>query len=120
MLPDVYPIGDEVSLIYEAAGRLVEPGKLPITAGVIVYNVETMYNIIQDKVEASEFIVKENSPISGVPLKDLRFKENVLVASIFRKGTVIIPHGSDVIEAGDAVVIVTKHLGLQDVRDVLR
>ena len=45
VLPDVYPIGDEVSLIYEAAGRLVEPGKLPITAGVIVYNVETMYNL---------------------------------------------------------------------------
>ena len=30
-LPDVYPIGDEISLIYEATGRLVKPGKLPIT-----------------------------------------------------------------------------------------
>ena len=83
-------------------------------------NVETMYNVIQGKVEASEFIVKENSPIAGVPLKDLKFKENVLVASIFRNGTVIIPHGGAVIEAGDTVVIVTKQLGLQDVRDVLR
>ena len=45
VLPDVYPIGDEVSLIYEAAGRLVKPGKLPISVGVIVYNVETMYNL---------------------------------------------------------------------------
>ena len=83
-------------------------------------NVETMYNIIQDKVEASEFIVKENSPIASTPLSGLKFKENVLVASIFRNGEVIIPHGSDVIQAGDAVVIVTKILGLHDVRDVLR
>lgn len=45
VLPDVYPIGDEVSLIYEALGRLVNPGSLPITVGVIVYNVETMYNL---------------------------------------------------------------------------
>lgn len=45
VLPDVYPIGDEVSLIYQATGRVVRPGNLPLTAGVIVYNVETMYNL---------------------------------------------------------------------------
>lgn len=45
VLPDVYPIGDEVSLIYESLGRLINPGNLPITVGVIVYNVETMYNL---------------------------------------------------------------------------
>ena len=44
-LPDVYPMGDEISLIYEATGRVVRPGNLPITAGIIVYNVETMYNV---------------------------------------------------------------------------
>lgn len=45
VLPDVYPIGDEIGLIYESTGRLVKPGKLPITQGVIVYNVETMYDL---------------------------------------------------------------------------
>ncbi len=45
VLPDVYPIGDEIALIYEASGKLVSPGNLPISAGVIVYNVETMYNL---------------------------------------------------------------------------
>ena len=44
-LPDVYPMGDEISLIYQATGRVVRPGNLPITAGVIVLNVETFYNI---------------------------------------------------------------------------
>ena len=82
-------------------------------------SVETMYNIIQDEVEASEFIVKEGAPIIGIPLSHLKFKENVLVASIYRKGKVIIPRGNDTIEAGDAVVIVTKLLGLQELSDVL-
>ena len=45
VMPNVYPIGDEISLIYQATGRLIRPGNLPISKGVIVYNVETMYNL---------------------------------------------------------------------------
>ncbi len=44
-VPNVYPMGDEINLIYTATGRLVKPGQLPITRGVIVYNTETMHNI---------------------------------------------------------------------------
>lgn len=44
-LREIYPAGDEVILIYEATGRIVKAGGLPIQSGVIVYNVETMYNI---------------------------------------------------------------------------
>ena len=45
VLPNVYPMGDEISLIYQATGRVVKPGNLPITAGVIVLNVESLYNV---------------------------------------------------------------------------
>ena len=45
VIPNVYPIGDEVSLVYEALNRHIQPGNLPISVGVIVYNVETMYNL---------------------------------------------------------------------------
>lgn len=83
-------------------------------------NVETMYNIIQNQVEASEFIVKENSPITGKPLAELKFKENILIACITRGNEVLIPRGQDVIKAGDAVVIVSKQIGLQDVTDALK
>ena len=44
LLPDVYPMGDEINMIYEATGRVVRPGCLPITVGCIVLNVETLYN----------------------------------------------------------------------------
>jgi len=45
LLPEIYPAGDEVITIYETTGRVVAPGALPITQGVIVFNVETIYNV---------------------------------------------------------------------------
>ncbi len=54
-LPEIYPAGDEIITIYEPTGRIVEPGKLPISQGVIVYNVETMLN--------TYYALKENSPV---------------------------------------------------------
>lgn len=44
-LGNFYPMGDEVVLIYEATGRVVRPGGLPIECGVAVFNVETLYNV---------------------------------------------------------------------------
>ncbi|MBQ3483515.1 MAG: Trk system potassium transporter TrkA [Clostridia bacterium] len=87
---------------------------------IIGSNVETLYNIIKGKVEASEFIVREGSPIVGVPLSQLRFKENVLIASILRDNRVIIPRGHDTVEVGDHVVIVSELMRLHDIADVLR
>ena len=80
---------------------------------------ETLYNIIQDQVEAAEFIVKEGLPFLSQPLSTIAFKKDVLVASIVRGGEVIIPRGNDTIESGDAVIIVTKGLPLQDLVDVV-
>ena len=45
LLQSVYPMGDEVVLIYEATGKVIRPGGLPIEAGVAVFNVETIYNV---------------------------------------------------------------------------
>ena len=83
-------------------------------------NMETLYNIIPGQVEAAEFIVRENSPIIGTPLSQLKFKKDVLIASIARGKETIIPRGNDCIEAGDSVVVVSKHIGLHDVADVLK
>lgn len=44
-LPGVYPMGDEVIMIYETTGRVVRPGGLPIECGVAVFNVETVFNV---------------------------------------------------------------------------
>ncbi|MBE6555251.1 MAG: Trk system potassium transporter TrkA [Ruminococcaceae bacterium] len=83
-------------------------------------NVETLYNIIKGKVEASEFIVKQESAITGIPLSQLKFKNNVLIAAILRDRQVIIPRGYDEIRIGDRVVIVSELMPLHDITDVLK
>lgn len=45
VLPDVYPMGDEAVLVYEVTGRRVPGGGIPLDVGVIVSNVETVYNV---------------------------------------------------------------------------
>ncbi len=44
-LPEIYPAGDEVILIHEATGKTIKPGALPISEGITVFNVETIYNV---------------------------------------------------------------------------
>lgn len=43
-LREIYPAGDEVILTYEVTGRVVPPGSIPLSVGVTVLNVETVYN----------------------------------------------------------------------------
>lgn len=83
-------------------------------------NVETLYRLIEDKVEALEFQVKEEAGVTGIPLKDMKLKENLLVCCINRKGTIITPGGQDTIEPGDTVIVVTTQTGFHDLRDILR
>ncbi|WP_099469864.1 4Fe-4S dicluster domain-containing protein [Konateibacter massiliensis] len=58
ILPDIYPAGDEVVLIYETTGRIVPQGKIPILVGCIVVNVETVLNIYRKLTEDKDVITK--------------------------------------------------------------
>ena len=83
-------------------------------------NVESLYKIIENKVEALEFEIRSDSPIVGIPLSELKVKPNVLIACISRGGRIIIPNGSSSIHIGDSVIVVTSHLGFGDIGDILR
>lgn len=82
-------------------------------------NVEAMYRLVDERVEALEFIVKKETSYTNIPLKDLQIKPNNLIACIGRKRQVIIPSGNDSIQVGDSVVIVTKSRKVQDITDIL-
>ena len=82
-------------------------------------NLETLYQLIKGKVEAAEFIVKGDGMLTSAPLMNLNLKDGVLVAAIFRGGKVIIPRGSDRLQKDDSVVVVSNHLGLTDMTDLL-
>ncbi len=111
-------------------GSLIQPKML--TAEIILQyvramqnsmgssNIETLYKIAADKAEALEFRVKEGSPVLGIPLEKLKLIDNLLVACINRGGTIITPRGKDTVEAGDTVIVVTTHTGLNDLTDILR
>jgi trk system potassium uptake protein TrkA len=88
--------------------------------GSIGSNVETLYNIIRGKVEAAEFIISGESEITNIPLSKMKFKENILIATILRDDKVIIPRGYDTIMPGDRVVVVSKQLALRDITDIIK
>ena len=83
-------------------------------------NVEVMYHLFDEKAEAIEFKVMENSNATGKQLKDMKLKPNTLVSFINRSGKIIIPKGDDSIEVGDSVMIVTKNKGFTALTDILR
>jgi trk system potassium uptake protein TrkA len=80
---------------------------------------KTLYRLVNNKVEALEFIAKEDKDLINIPLKDLKLKENTLIAAIIRDGRVIYPSGMDVIEPNDSVIIVTTNQFLDDLNDIL-
>ena len=83
-------------------------------------NIETLYHMFDSRVEAIEFIVEDNSKVSGVPIKDLKLKKDVLISFINHNGHIIIPTGNDEIEDGDTVMIVTKNTGFTGIDDIVR
>ncbi len=83
-----------------------------------VSDVEKLTRIINNKVEAIEFSVSEQSKVINKTLLDLQLKKNTLVGSISRDGKAFIPHGSDSINAGDTVVVITTQR-LSDIDDII-
>jgi len=82
-------------------------------------NVETLYHILDNKAEALEFAIRDNSPVVGIPLSELNLRQNLLVGYLNHNGVVKIPRGHDTIQVGDTVIIVTTHKGLRDITDIL-
>ena len=60
------------------------------------------------KVKMMEFVVKNNSNIAGKHLRDIDLLDCCIVSALFRGSQLIIPHGEDIIQAGDHIVIIGK------------
>lgn len=82
--------------------------------------VETLVNILDGKAEALEFVIREESEVTDVPLQELRLKDNLIVACIRRRNNIMYPRGGNAMRVGDRVVIVTTHQGLNDITDILQ
>ena len=82
-------------------------------------NVEALYRLMDNQVEALEFLVKEDCEVTDIPFINLNLKKNLLICCIVRKGRIITPSGRDFIQKGDKVIVVTTHKGLQDISDIM-
>lgn len=82
-------------------------------------NIETLYHMFDNRAEAIEFLVDEESEVTGKPIMDLKLRKHLIISFINRNGRIIIPSGQDTIEVGDTVMIVTTHSGFDDIRDIL-
>lgn len=81
-------------------------------------NVLTLYRLVDNRVEALEFLAKRPESIYDIPLRELRIKKDCLIACIMRGTRVIIPDGSTCIRQGDSVIVVTTHKNFDDLTDI--
>ncbi len=115
-------IGDAMNL-----GSMLSPREL--AANTIVRYVRAMENqtgaaisvhtIADGQVEAGEFLVDDTTAKRGVPLREMKLKPDVLLASITRGSRTYLPNGDSFIEVGDTVVVVTGKRGsLHQINDI--
>lgn len=82
-------------------------------------NVLTLYKLANGKAEALEFAVTAECSVADIPLKELKTKDDIIIASINRKGKIISPRGDDMMKVGDTVIVVTTKTRpnrLEDIR----
>ena len=70
--------------------------------------------------EALEFKVLPDFKYAGVPLKEMKLVDGVLVAGITRSKKAIIPSGEDVILPGDDVVIIAEGKRIVSLADIVK
>ena len=75
-LENIYPVGEERAIVRDALGVLLEPEQLPLAAGAIVINAETVYRLREAVVDKKPLIDKDLT-VAG------KLKENASI-HIFR------------------------------------
>ncbi len=82
-------------------------------------NVETLYRMVDNQVEALEFNVDSAAKVTRATLGELKIKKNTLICCINRNKKVIRPTGRDRIMPGDSVVVVTTNRGRNGIDEIL-
>ena len=82
-------------------------------------SIETLYKLLDDRAEAIDFRVKADAPIIGKPLKDFKFRPQILIACVVRRGQPQIADGNTVIEAGDDIIVISGREMLTKIQDII-
>lgn len=71
---------------------------------------EEITNLIpvsEGKVNITEVVLKETSPVAGQPLREIALPGDSLIAAVLRDGQPIVPRGATVLRVGDRLVVIT-------------
>ncbi len=82
-------------------------------------DVEALFRLVDNQVEALQFFVPAGSKIVGTELRELPIKNNVLIAAIMHNGTRLFPSGKDKLHAGDIIIVTTTDHSLRCIDDIL-
>lgn len=80
--------------------------------------VVTLYRLVNDRLEALEFVIRTPEEFVDIPLKKLKVRDDVLIARIVRGNELIVPRGEDCLKINDSVIIVTTNKGLHDLNEI--
>lgn len=80
--------------------------------------VESLYRLMDGKIEFIEFKIDENDKNLNIPLKDLDLKRNILLGCIIRDGKTIIPRGDDMLLPGDTALVATINRQIARLEDI--
>ncbi len=83
-------------------------------------SIEKLYQLMDGKAEALEFVVPAPAPFTNIQLKNLHLKKNILIAGLLRNNAAIIPDGEDMILPGDRVVVISGQRKLKAMMDILQ
>ncbi len=82
-------------------------------------DIRTLYKIVKNQAEAVEFLIKQPTKFTGIPLRELTLKHGLLIAAVIRKNKIMLPDGETKIEVGDTVIIVTTSPYVKNIKDIL-
>lgn len=80
---------------------------------------ESLHRIVDDRVEALEFRVRQVSEAVGITFAEMDIRKGTLIACITRDGRTFTPGGNDMIKVGDTVIVVTTYKGISRLEQIL-
>lgn len=80
---------------------------------------EAMHKIMNERAEAASFTAGANVKFLDIPLREITFTDDILVAVIVHGDEVRIAHGNDRIQAGDRVILVAKDVLIEDLNEIV-
>lgn len=84
-----------------------------------IKSLHTIISSPNNDVETLEFQIHSQTPFIGTPLRKLNIKKEILIASVVRKNTIIIPTGDTELLAGDHIIVIAKNSTLAQINDII-